>query len=1319
MNGKLRYTFQIVLCVVMVFFAGAKFIAKYSTDIFVATDQTVSQDLTTSITHGEDVTSKVQQGFIASGNYLNAIDIYFSRVDKSDDHLITYQILDDRGKEVFSNQFNLKEYNAGEWSRLDVGLKNLKVGREYYFVIQDLTSSKKLGVSLANGQFKQYTDLQLDGGSSSESLIMTLEFQTVHISTVNMMKVVMNAFIMLLILIMLCYTIFSIQGFSILKSCFKVSWVYGVYFALISLSICNPLEKSSYDVANFRRSMGAALASGHSIEHLVHNFYFAFGVFIFVFILSSIFMLKVEENTQDEKDVWKHIRSLFFIGLVDEGFRAITMVYNIQTDSNRFYPESYLLLFLIVLLLAYLYFGFKNKITLENYTKLIVVGYVFSYVLSFGVGLLWGKGRLLACIQFIYSAILVIYLKKSKSIKGLQKDYLNREVMLISPAILCSSLYIELVNILNQHHIFIKSPRMVYIVLGTICIIIIAILSYIFRNRQTKENWKLWSYAVIVLGIVCLAKQPPLQNIYEADIFETANTSILVTDFLGHGIIPIVEHYGGHMMAGVIENIVYAILNQDITGAALGVYTGYMNVMLAFIFFLLMRFIVNDEMALLSTIIMPFQSLWEYYAMGIVVVLAVANYIHRRNKKSILILCFMCVIATLYRLDIGVSFILAMAVSILVYAVIYRDTKVIKEGIISAGCTILVSCFLWCILCILKGINPFIRLVEFAAVSASNVNWAHGNLGGSSETMFPWSYIIFPIIVIIVLLYTILTKKFRENLSRELWLILIVLGFSYLFNFSRALVRHTAIEKQMTVIAWTGCLFIAIFLSCLLKDRKSIFLFLGIEVIINTLIPSPAIFQGQSFLEMLSSNISDIVDSWSNKREVADGKTWRQLAEERQKVHRALEDYELEQRVGDYQYLLDRILKDGQTFLDYSNRSLLYSLLEKFDPVYVSQSPMQISNEFLQKQFVSEIDQNSQYVPVAILPLKNDASAVELDGIPNVYRYYKISEYVYTHYKPIYSLGEVALWCRNDCYDEIKEIFSKNSTETEGIKNLSVLLGTKVTDEGVKLPEGNEISGLERVLNLQNLDNVELDISVGYRAEEKGTAKLYYTAESEKSGKKVSEYKMIEGEDDGNGKVHFVLSVIKNPRLSLKFENATAVTLTSLSIRPNIKHIDWGYDGNKIKDGLVTYKEDLHDYDIRELPWVWANLDEKQAVKNPVLSVARNTGNGLYLFDPVDIQDKLKGNYLYMEANYLGQNSEKLYKNNDEIAPVRVCLGIFEDGVFTEKYRYNIWLKEGLTKNLLRISTDYYWYTDKINAIKIDKGSLSVSNLNFKILAGD
>ena len=90
-----------------------------------------------------------------------------------------------------------------------------------------------------------------------------------------------------------------------------------------------------------------------------------------------------------------------------------------------------------------------------------------------------------------------------------------------------------------------------------------------------------------------------------------------------------------------------------------------------------------------------------------------------------------------------------------------------------------------------------------------------------------------------------------------------------------------------------------------------------------------------------------------------------------------------------------------------------------------------------------------------------------------------------------------------------------------------------------------------------------------------------------------------------------------------------------------------------------------------------------------------------------------------MEANYLGQNSEKLYKNNDEIAPVRVCLGTFEDGVFTEKYRYNIWLKEGLTKNLLRISTDYYWYTDKINAIKIDKGSLSVSNLNFKILAGD
>lgn len=788
----------------------------------------------------------------------------------------------------------------------------------------------------------------------------------------------------------------------------------------------------------------------------------------------------------------------------------------------------------------------------------------------------------------------MLYLKAKNYEGWLRKKWLNRVIVMISPVLFFTSFYIEVVNILNQYNIFVRNPKYSYIIVCIMYAVGCSIICYTLRKRE-PIGWKLWTYSMIVIGIVCMAKQPPLQNTYYANIFETANTSVLISDFLKYGIIPVVEHYGGHMLYGVMEGIMYAVLNQDIVGSGFGVYNGYFYVILAMIFFWLVRQILNDELALLVTIIIPVNSIWEYYAMGVLILLAAIGYIKKRNKRNICILGVMCIIATLQRLDIGVAFIMATIISLIIYAIIYQQKKIIVEGIVSGGVFGVLGFLLWSILCLVKGVNPVLRLKEFIAISASNVNWAHNTIGGSDDFMFVWSYVFFPIFVEVCILYIIFSKKFRERIKKEQWLLLLILGFAYFFNFSRSLVRHSVVERMSVVIIWSGYLFLAIFLSYWTKKKKTLIMFLVIGVVFNSIVFTPTIFKENGFLDESSNNIDVFANSWNNQATVADGKTWEQLADGHKKVNRVLWSDELEQKVAPYRLLIDMTLKDGETFLDYSNRSTLYSLLGRRDPVYVSQSPIQVSDEFSQERFIAEVDAQIKDIPVVILPLKDDDNATDIDGIPNVYRYYKISEYIYMHYKPICSFEDVALWSSYDRYDKLK-------------KNIADKMITSINE---------------------------------------------------------------------------------------------------------------GYDGNQVKDGTIIYQKGFHEYNLQELPWVWATLDEKQAVKNPVLSVASNTGKGVYLFDPVDTQDKLKGNYLYMEANYLGQNSEKLYKNNDEIAPVRVCLGTFEDGVFTEKYRYNIWLKEGLTKNLLRISTDYYWYTDKINAIKIDKGSLSVSNLNFKILAGD
>ena len=85
---------------------------------------------------------------------------------------------------------------------------------------------------------------------------------------------------------------------------------------------------------------------------------------------------------------------------------------------------------------------------------------------------------------------------------------------------------------------------------------------------------------------------------------------------------------------------------------------------------------------------------------------------------------------------------------------------------------------------------------------------------------------------------------------------------------------------------------------------------------------------------------------------------------------------------------------------------------------------------------------------------------------------------------------------------------------------------------------------------------------------------------------------------------------------------------------------------------------------------------------------------------------KIKGNYLLVTGNF--KNEEK----------VTIKLGNLKDNIFSEKYKYNFIAKEGTQNYLLRVSTDYYWYTNEINSIEVVSEN-GIKNVSMKILEGD
>lgn len=77
-----------------------------------------------------------------------------------------------------------------------------------------------------------------------------------------------------------------------------------------------------------------------------------------------------------------------------------------------------------------------------------------------------------------------------------------------------------------------------------------------------------------------------------------------------------------------------------------------------------------------------------------------------------------------------------------------------------------------------------------------------------------------------------------------------------------------------------------------------------------------------------------------------------------------------------------------------------------------------------------------------------------------------------------------------------------------------------------------------------------------------------------------------------------------------------------------------------------------------------------------------------------------------------------LYENDDEQLAAAVIMGNYVNGVFEEKCRYNLSLKEGRYNYLIRCSTDYYWYLNQINALRIQTDG-KVYDVGVNILEGD
>jgi len=106
----------------------------------------------------------------------------------------------------------------------------------------------------------------------------------------------------------------------------------------------------------------------------------------------------------------------------------------------------------------------------------------------------------------------------------------------------------------------------------------------------------------------------------------------------------------------------------------------------------------------------------------------------------------------------------------------------------------------------------------------------------------------------------------------------------------------------------------------------------------------------------------------------------------------------------------DLSLAPDETFFDFTNRGILYFLLNRDCPVR-EEEVAYYEPEGRQRAVIAALDRNRR-VRAALVPKAGDGTAV--DGIPNEQRAPLVWEYVRTHFHPDFEEGDVVFWRRNE-----------------------------------------------------------------------------------------------------------------------------------------------------------------------------------------------------------------------------------------------------------------------------------------------------------------
>lgn len=977
----------------------------------------------------------VEQIIVARGDELRELGLYLSGVDNQSNDFVNITIKDGNGHIYSHKAYAVSDCVNDDFNKFPINVSGLKVNGSY--IVQISSDDDNICCILKMSEFDtEYFGVFSDGETSySGALNCGVKYCYNYLTAGSVFQIIADYAIVLMLLVLLGYALYNCEKLygEINEGSAKKGILPAVCGSILLFFTINPISKNVTELKEYSRNIGVGIMELYDITRVIRNFNLCFIVVIISSVLLYLLFHKCESDIEKcDSTIAGFIDNLNVLYLVNLCMRGL--VFYQLTDLKTFHYTGYIFIQIYVCTYVYAKTSVGSRVSKEIYVQYLITAATLGMGLSACLTKEWRDGRFMLGVQCLLILVVLLYIRYAKNIINIGLFSVFTAWM---PLML--SVYAEFVIILNQRGIFVSSPKEYYVALTIIYITVAALVTYMKRKQLSDAiRLKRVAYPGIILGMSAMAVQPLINNTYTVDFIESSNASILISDFLNFGSIPVVEHYGGHMMTAVWEGIAYGLLTGDRLGAMFSPYSGYLILIIAILFYWLMKNIINEDVALLTVLLIPFYGMTEYFGLGLLIAVALVAY----DRKQSLINGFLIWLAfgwvTLYRLDMGFSYLWGIGLVLISGVILKKEIGYLKNAAISLVVTGTAALGVWFAVCSLKGISPLVRLKEFLLLSASNQTWAYGGLGDSSVTAFPVMYLFLPVLMAVLLVYALMSKSFRTSTKNEIWMILVYLGGAYFGNYSRTVVRHSVYEMKIHILVWSALLFIAMFVAVKFRNSKlviPVYVFLFVSMMV---LKSEGVYNEQPVINRASANITSMVDSWSinrfNKNNPNSMTIWEQSAATGEPIARIYIDEEVNNRIIGYGNLINGLLNDNETFVECMDRTFLYSALGRKNPLYVSQSPIQISGEFSQEQYIAEIEAAKDYCPILLLPVdgQNYRASSFLEGTPHAYKYYKVFEYFYDKFTPLCAYDDVAVWCRNEAYESML-------SKTAGIEGVQLI----------------------------------------------------------------------------------------------------------------------------------------------------------------------------------------------------------------------------------------------------------------------------------------